>query len=162
VTLDREGMALVHDDDSEELFATEPREVYDVTGAGDMALATLGMCIASDLPLADAIRIANVAAGIEVQRLGVAPVTRAELRAALKDAPTQPTPPASAVGCRPPIATTDNCPLPTDKSEFARKLATLPELSELAAEYRLAKKTTVFTNGCFDMLHVGHVRCLQE
>ncbi|MGE5191920.1 MAG: PfkB family carbohydrate kinase [Deltaproteobacteria bacterium] len=169
VTLDQEGMALVHDDDSEELFPTEPREVCDVTGAGDMVLATLGLCVASDLTLANSIRIANVAACLEVERLGVAPITRAELRTALERAKGGARHSASVVDGQASVVATDHCPLTTDKSEIrnpqseiASKLTTLPAMTEFASEYRLAKKTTVFTNGCFDLLHIGHVRCLQE
>jgi len=54
-------------------------EVYDITGAGDMVLATLGLCLASNIPLSDAAQLANIAAGLEVERLGVAPSTRQEV-----------------------------------------------------------------------------------
>jgi D-beta-D-heptose 7-phosphate kinase/D-beta-D-heptose 1-phosphate adenosyltransferase len=161
ITLDQEGMALVQDDESEELFPAEPREVYDITGAGDMALATLGVCLASKLPLQSAIRIANVAAGLEVERLGVAPVTRQELRAALLPSGTAEPRPETRLASADPVGSAKS-EFRRPRSEVASKLVTLPELTELASHYRFAKKTTVFTNGCFDLLHVGHVTCLQE
>ncbi len=155
ITLDQEGMALVHDDESEELFPTEPREVYDVTGAGDMVLATLGICLGSDLTLGDSIRIANVAAGLEVERLGVAPVAREELRAALQRLPL---PLGESWRKGDSVIRRSEIRTPNPSS----KLTTLSQMTELASEYRLARKTTVFVNGCFDLLHVGHVTSLQE
>jgi D-beta-D-heptose 7-phosphate kinase/D-beta-D-heptose 1-phosphate adenosyltransferase len=128
VKLDRDGMALAALDQPARHFPTQPRAVCDVTGAGDLVLALLGLACASGLTWAEAIPLANLAAGLEVERLGVAPVTRAELRAAL--AP--------------------------------RKLVTLDDMATLAAAYRRQGKTVVCTNGCFDLLHVGHAQYLQE
>src|SRR5262245_18929984 len=79
VTLDKEGMALAHADGRRALFPTRPRQVYDITGAGDMVLAVLGMALAAGADYAPAIRLANAAGGLEVERVGVVPVSRDEL-----------------------------------------------------------------------------------
>src|SRR5262249_6525151 len=74
VTLDKEGMALVHRDGGRQVFPTRPRQVYDITGAGDMVLAVLGMALAAGADYDAAIRLANVAGGLEVEKIGVATV----------------------------------------------------------------------------------------
>ena len=79
VKLDSEGMVLFEADGRCRHFATNAREVYDVTGAGDMVLAVVGMCLADGASLADAVELANVAAGLQVERLGVQPISRQEL-----------------------------------------------------------------------------------
>src|SRR5262249_2598812 len=79
VTLDKEGMALVHGDGRRLLFPTRPRQVYDITGAGDMVLGVLGMALAAGADYDPAIRLANVAGGLEVEKIGVATVTREEI-----------------------------------------------------------------------------------
>ena len=79
VTLDKEGMALTHRDGRQQLFSTRPRHVYDITGAGDMVLSVLGMALAAGADYEQAIRLANVAGGLEVEKFGVATVTRDEI-----------------------------------------------------------------------------------
>src|SRR5262245_51765994 len=79
VTLDRDGMALVHADGRERHFPTRPRQVYDITGAGDMVMAVLGMALAAGADYDQAIRLANIAGGLEVEKIGVATVTRDEI-----------------------------------------------------------------------------------
>jgi D-beta-D-heptose 7-phosphate kinase/D-beta-D-heptose 1-phosphate adenosyltransferase len=133
VTLDRDGMVLARATGEGDWFPTQPREVYDITGAGDMVLAVTGLCRAAGLPLEAAARLANVAAGLEVERSGVAPVSRSELRAAL-------------------------C---AERSE-ASKLVSLETMTALAAAYRRAGRSVVFANGCFDLLHAGHLTYLRE
>jgi len=134
VTLDREGMVLVTPEGLAESVPTLPREVCDVTGAGDMSLAMLGYCLATGISLSDAVGLANVAAGLEVQQLGIVPITRAEITSALQ---------------RPNRSTGD-------------RETSLAQLTSLAEQYRRAGKRIVFTNGCFDLLHAGHVACLEE
>jgi D-beta-D-heptose 7-phosphate kinase/D-beta-D-heptose 1-phosphate adenosyltransferase len=134
IKLDSEGMFLYQDGQEGRLYATRPRGVYDVTGAGDMVLAMMGLCQASKLTWEEAVPLANLAAGLEVEKLGVAPVTRAEIHVEL----------ARATGT------------------FAPKLVTLKEMVLLAEAYRGVRKSLVFTNGCFDLLHVGHATYLQE
>jgi D-beta-D-heptose 7-phosphate kinase/D-beta-D-heptose 1-phosphate adenosyltransferase len=129
--LDKGGMVLAAAGVPGRVFPTLPREVCDVTGAGDMVLAMMGLCRASGLDWADAAPLANLAAGLEVERLGVTPVTRAELHAACA---------AAEIG----------------------KQVTLAHMETLAAGYRKGGKTLVFTNGCFDLLHVFHANYLGE
>src|SRR5262249_42303202 len=79
VTLDKDGMALAHRDGRRQIFLTRPRQVYDIAGAGDMVLSVLGMALAAGADYEAAIRLANVAGGLEVEKIGVATVTRDEL-----------------------------------------------------------------------------------
>src|SRR5207248_4837957 len=79
VTLDKDGMALSHRDGRSVVFPTRPRQVYDITGAGDMVMATLGLAVAAGADYDPAIRLANVAGGLEVERIGVVTVTRDEI-----------------------------------------------------------------------------------
>jgi D-beta-D-heptose 7-phosphate kinase/D-beta-D-heptose 1-phosphate adenosyltransferase len=124
---------LMHRDGHGETFPTHARAVYDITGAGDMVMAMIGLCLAGGSNAADAVRLANVAAGIEVERSGVAVIYRDEIRAEI------------LLGRNSPV-----------KKIVAREHAAL-----LAAEHRRRGEKVVFTNGCFDLLHVGHVRCLE-
>ncbi len=80
VTLDRDGMALVTPDGHGEVFPTQPRAVYDITGAGDMVLAMIGLAFASGASPEDAVRLGNVAGGLEVEKVGVAVIPRSEIR----------------------------------------------------------------------------------
>ncbi len=138
VTLDKEGMALSHADGRRAVFATRPRQVYDITGAGDMVLAVLGMALAAGADYEPAIRLANVAGGLEVEKIGVAPVTREEIVRDLLRAAGRP------------------------DGGVADKLRPRAALAdELAARRRLGQRVA-FTNGCFDVLHAGHVQYLQE
>jgi D-beta-D-heptose 7-phosphate kinase/D-beta-D-heptose 1-phosphate adenosyltransferase len=84
VKLDRDGMALALAGGAERVYPARAREVCDVTGAGDVVLAVLGLCRAAGAGWEESARLAGVAAGLEVGRAGVAPVSRAELRAALR------------------------------------------------------------------------------
>lgn len=131
VTLDRDGMVLVTADGREEVVPTTPREVYDVTGAGDVVIATLGVALADGLDMGDAVHLANAAAGVEVGKVGAVPVTRSEVVEALGGAHG----PAHSVLSRDLLA------------------ARLSDLRRLG-------RSIVFTNGCFDVLHAGHVRYL--
>jgi D-beta-D-heptose 7-phosphate kinase / D-beta-D-heptose 1-phosphate adenosyltransferase len=173
VTLDGDGMALVTADGLAEHVPTRPRQVSDITGAGDMALAVLGLCVAEKskserveeskgqevagrIGLREAVELANVAAGLEVERVGVVPVTRAEIvhAAGLVASPGRGTNASDAVrlgGASTPV-----------RRPGSAKVVTLDEMAALAAAYRREGKTVVFTNGCFDLLHVGHVTYLEQ
>jgi D-beta-D-heptose 7-phosphate kinase / D-beta-D-heptose 1-phosphate adenosyltransferase len=134
VTLDRDGMALVRADGRAELLPTRPRQVYDITGAGDMVLAVVGLCVASGADYDEAAELGNIAGGLEVEKFGVALLNRDEILRDLVDHHH-----------------------PEDSKILDRK--------HLLAEVhrrRLAGQTLVFTNGCFDLLHPGHVRLLRE
>jgi D-beta-D-heptose 7-phosphate kinase/D-beta-D-heptose 1-phosphate adenosyltransferase len=139
VTLDRDGMALAHADGRSQVFPTRPRQVYDITGAGDMVLAVLGMALAAGADYDPAIRLANVAGGLEVEKIGVATVTREEiLRDLLRDGG------------------------PGDGGSGPRKLRTRSLLLHELHTRRALGQRVAFTNGCFDVLHAGHVQYLQE
>jgi D-beta-D-heptose 7-phosphate kinase/D-beta-D-heptose 1-phosphate adenosyltransferase len=139
VTLDKEGMALVHADGRRQVFPTRPRQVYDITGAGDMVLAVLGMALAAGADYDAAIGLANVAGGLEVEKIGVATVTRDEILRDILHAGL------------------------TGRGEVGLSKLRLgePLLRELEGR-RAAGQTIAFTNGCFDVLHAGHVQYLQE
>ena len=134
ITLDRDGIALVQGDGRSMVFPTTARNVYDITGAGDMVLATLGAALAGGAAIEDAVRLANVTAGIEVQRAGTSVVSRAEILAELAAA--------------------------ADRG--GRKIVDRASLAKLAERHRGQGETVVFTNGCFDLLHVGHLAVLAE
>lgn len=134
VTLDKDGMALVHRDGRHGLFATRPRQVYDITGAGDMVLSVLGMALAAGTDYESAIRLANIAGGLEVEKVGVAVVTRDEILRDLMRSGT----------------TTGGKILERDKLRL-----------ELQIRRQLGH-AIAFTNGCFDLLHAGHVRYLED
>lgn len=140
VTLDKDGMALAHSDGRSAVFPTRPRQVYDITGAGDMVMATLGLALAAGAGYDAAIRLANIAGGLEVEKIGVVTVTREELLADLLHAPFR----------------------AAERVPGAAKVAALPHLlTELDARRRSGQKVA-FTNGCFDVLHAGHVQYLAE
>jgi D-beta-D-heptose 7-phosphate kinase/D-beta-D-heptose 1-phosphate adenosyltransferase len=99
-----------------------------------MVLATFGLCLASGSDAASAVQLANVAAGLEVERAGVAVVSRDEIRAELL----------------------------SGRHGGTCKIITAAQATKLASEHRRQDETIVFTNGCFDLLHVGHVSYLSE
>jgi D-beta-D-heptose 7-phosphate kinase/D-beta-D-heptose 1-phosphate adenosyltransferase len=138
VTLDKDGMALAHRDGRRKLLPTRPRQVYDITGAGDMVLSVLGMALAAGADYEAAIALANVAGGLEVERIGVATVTRDEILTDLLHGGAGPS--------------------YSSGQEKVRGLASL--IPELERRRRLGQKVA-FTNGCFDVLHAGHVQYLQ-
>lgn len=134
VTLDRDGMALVRRDGRSELVPTRPRQVYDITGAGDMVLSVVGLCLADGADYAEAAALGNVAGGLEVEKIGVALLSREEILGDLID---------------------------HHRAEGGKRL----DRESVAAEARRRRQsgqTVVFTNGCFDILHVGHVRLLRQ
>ena len=169
ITLDREGLVLATAAGAEH-FPIAPRAVYDITGAGDMVLAMLGLGLAAGLPLPIATQLANVAAGLEVQQPGVTPISRLDVLRELERlsvATRMSSASMSSGGCQPTGSTTSTIRLTPDarpllRGEAVAKLVTLDEAECLAAEYRRTGRTVVFTNGCFDLLHVGHVSLLEE
>jgi D-beta-D-heptose 7-phosphate kinase/D-beta-D-heptose 1-phosphate adenosyltransferase len=79
LTLDKDGIAVIARDREPEIVSTRQRDVYDITGAGDMVLAMTGLCRAAGFSVAETAALANMAAGLEVERFGVAPVTRTDV-----------------------------------------------------------------------------------
>jgi D-beta-D-heptose 7-phosphate kinase / D-beta-D-heptose 1-phosphate adenosyltransferase len=134
VTLDKDGMALAHTDGRRQVFPTRPRQVYDITGAGDMVLSVLGMALAAGADYDPAIRLANVAGGLEVEKIGVATVTRDEILCDL---------------------------LHVARAGNQKVLERAALVQELESRRRLGQRVA-FTNGCFDVLHAGHVQYLEE
>lgn len=134
VTLDRDGMALAHADGRERLVPTRPRQVYDITGAGDMVLSVVGLCLASGADYDEAAALGNIAGGLEVEKIGVALLTRQEILRDLLD---------------------------HHRPEAGKRLERDALLEEVRRR-REAGQTIVFTNGCFDLLHPGHIRLLRE
>jgi D-beta-D-heptose 7-phosphate kinase/D-beta-D-heptose 1-phosphate adenosyltransferase len=132
VTQGNDGMTLV-DDSGWRHFPAEAAEVYDVSGSGDTAVATLAAAIAARLDLDTAVRLANLAAGVVVGKAGTAVARQAELLAAL-------TPQRSAL----------------------RKIVAREDAAELVERWRRRGWRVGFTNGCFDLLHPGHVHLLEE
>ena len=139
ITLDKSGAYLATRDGERRWVKTRPRQVYDVTGAGDMVLAMLAMARAAGATWVEAVSLANVAGGLEVEKIGVATVSREEILNDLLHSPA-----------------------PADPQAASNKLRTIPRLlPELDARRRLGQKIA-FTNGCFDILHLGHVQYLTE
>ena len=135
VTRSEAGMTLIQAGSPPQHLAASAREVYDVTGAGDTVIAVMAGCLSAGLPLSESARFANQAAGIVVAKLGTASVTPAELRA-----------------------------IPTSEPRLSNKTGVMSE-SDLLVEIEQAKVTgqrVVMTNGCFDILHPGHVSYLQQ
>ncbi len=139
VTLDKDGMALSRPDGSRQVFPTRPRQVYDITGAGDMVMATLGLTLASGADFETSIRLANIAGGLEVEKIGVATVTRAEILQDLL-----------------------HTPFASSNTSTSTKIKSLPQLVLDLEPRRRNSQKIAFTNGCFDVLHAGHVQYLQE
>jgi D-beta-D-heptose 7-phosphate kinase / D-beta-D-heptose 1-phosphate adenosyltransferase len=134
VTRSEEGMSLFNSTGSTVHIPTVAREVYDVTGAGDTVLAVLGYILACGRSCEEAARLANVAAGIAVSKLGTATVGPHEI--------------CDEVG--------------RSHRDSDAKIKNRDVLSAMLDEDRKRGKKIVFTNGCFDLLHAGHVKYLQK
>jgi len=132
VTLGERGM-LVVSDDSEIILPARARQVFDVTGAGDTVIAALAAGLGAGLTIEQAAALANLAAGLVVRKIGAASVTPAELNLALHE-----------------------------QGEGGRGLLTREQAVAVASETRARGEKLVMTNGCFDILHKGHVAYLQE
>ena len=116
-------------------FPARAREVFDVSGAGDSMVATVTLALAAGLEPAQAAALANLAGGIAVGKAGTATVGTEELAAALLDAEVQ-------------------------SSE--RRIVSLDEALRQVAQWRRARLAVGFTNGCFDLLHPGHISLLGQ
>jgi D-beta-D-heptose 7-phosphate kinase / D-beta-D-heptose 1-phosphate adenosyltransferase len=134
VTLSQDGMALVTTETSLHV-AANAREVFDVSGAGDTVVATLAGALAAGGEISDAVRLANVAAGIVVGKVGTAAVYMAEIVAALHH---------------------------QEISRAEAKVMTRVEARDRAEVWRRQGLNIGFTNGCFDLLHPGHISLLAQ
>ena len=133
ITLSEQGVA-IYDDDLR-THPTVAREVFDVTGAGDTVLASLGFSLACGYDIDDAVKFSNLAAGVVVGKIGSATATLNEI-----------------------IEYESSL----NKSTSDEHIKTFNEIKDLAIDLKNRGKKIVFTNGCFDILHVGHVKYLEE
>jgi len=131
VTLGEQGLVGVSADDTF-VIPTQARHVFDVTGAGDTVVAALAVCLGRGLGVREACQYANVAAGLQVGQVGTARIRWSEVLAAIHG----------------------------QSSAAHRKICTVPELVQRLQQAREAGLKIGFTNGCFDILHHGHVALL--
>ncbi|NKD55648.1 MULTISPECIES: D-glycero-beta-D-manno-heptose-7-phosphate kinase [unclassified Haematospirillum] len=134
-TRSEDGMTLVDANGSVLHLPAQTREVYDVSGAGDTVVATVAAALACGLSLPDAAALANVAAGIVVGKSGTAAVTAAELVDALHH---------------------------RDIGHAEARILDLPRIADLVRGWKQAGLKVGFTNGCFDLLHPGHLSLLRQ
>ncbi|MBI1422064.1 MAG: bifunctional D-glycero-beta-D-manno-heptose-7-phosphate kinase/D-glycero-beta-D-manno-heptose 1-phosphate adenylyltransferase HldE [Gammaproteobacteria bacterium] len=133
VTRSERGMTLLRKDQPVLHLPTKAREVFDVTGAGDTVIATLAAGVAAGMDLAAATALSNLAAGIVVGKLGTATVTPAELHIAMHD-----------------------------ETQLGRGVMDEIHLLQIVKQAKQRGERIVMTNGCFDILHPGHVSYLQK
>jgi D-beta-D-heptose 7-phosphate kinase/D-beta-D-heptose 1-phosphate adenosyltransferase len=133
ITLSEDGIAV--DDGEMKKFPTVAKEVFDVTGAGDTVIASIAFALSADKPIEEVAKFANLAAGVVVGKIGSATVTMDEIfdyEASLH------------------------------KTTSDAHIKSFGEIEAVVERYKASGKKVVFTNGCFDILHVGHVKYLQE
>ena len=133
VTRSEKGMTLLRDGKPELHLPARAREVFDVTGAGDTVISVLATSIAAGAAMEDAVALANIAAGIVVGKLGTAVVSAPELRRAVHQ-----------------------------EGGFGRGVMTEEQLLIAIEDARAQGERIVFTNGCFDIIHAGHVGYLDS
>lgn len=133
VTRSEKGMTLIQRDAEPLTLPTRAREVYDVTGAGDTVISVLATALAAGESLEHATALANIAAGIVVGKLGTATVTSDELRSDIRS-----------------------------EQHGGAAFFDEDELMQLVRECKERGETLVMTNGCFDIIHPGHVQYLKE
>jgi D-beta-D-heptose 7-phosphate kinase/D-beta-D-heptose 1-phosphate adenosyltransferase len=133
ITRGEQGMTLLEQGREPRHLPTHAREVFDVTGAGDTVISVLAAALAGGMPLEAATQLSNVAAGIVVGKLGTATASSDEIRRAL-----------------------------AEQQVVHRGVVSEQELSAAMAAARARGETVVLTNGCFDILHAGHVTYLEQ
>lgn len=133
VTRGEHGMTLLRPNEAELHLPARAREVFDVTGAGDTVISVLAASLAAGEPLPQAVALANLAAGIVVAKLGTAVVSAPELRRAI-----------------------------SSEQGSERGVVTLEQLKISLDDARAHGEKIVFTNGCFDIIHAGHVGYLEQ
>lgn len=132
ITRGDEGISLI--DQHAHLLPATAKQVFDVSGAGDTVIATLAAGLIHELSPLESLQLANVAAGVVVGKVGTVPITRDDLIEALTS---------------------------EQSSEQAHKVCDLPQLQRKVNAWKKNKQKIVFTNGCFDLLHAGHVTYLE-
>jgi D-beta-D-heptose 7-phosphate kinase/D-beta-D-heptose 1-phosphate adenosyltransferase len=133
VTRGEKGMILIQSNKDPMILPTRAKEVYDVTGAGDTVIGTIAIAIANGESTIDAVRLANLAGGIVVGKLGTSTVSRHELQKAILE----------------------HIPLQQGIMDDT-------EIQEVVLQAKTSGEKIVMTNGCFDILHIGHVKYLEQ
>lgn len=133
VTRGEEGMSLFQRDKAPIHLPTYAREVFDVTGAGDTVIGTLAAALAAKADLASAVSLANLAAGLVVRKLGTATTSLAEIQDALHT-----------------------------QAEIGLGVITEDQLEEVIKISKQRGEKVIMTNGCFDLMHTGHIHYLQQ
>lgn len=133
ITLSDQGVAIF--DNSLRIHPTAAREVFDVTGAGDTILASLGFALSCNKDIDEAVKFANLAAGVVIGKIGSATATLNEILEYESH---------------------------LNKSTSDEHIKTWKEISHIVSELKNKKKKIIFTNGCFDILHIGHIKYLEE
>lgn len=133
VTLSEDGIAIY--DENLRIKPTVAKEVYDVTGAGDTVIASIAFALACGYDIDKAVEFSNLSAGVVVGKIGSATATLNEI-----------------------IAYESSI----NKSNSHSHIKTIEEIKKLSIELKNVGKKIVFTNGCFDILHIGHVKYLEE
>jgi D-beta-D-heptose 7-phosphate kinase/D-beta-D-heptose 1-phosphate adenosyltransferase len=140
-TRGKDGMSIITKNAEPVHIPAQMREIYDVSGAGDTVIATFATCLAVGLPVRNAALLANVAAGIVVGKTGTATARLDEIRAALEAAPV-----------------TEK----TSATQRAPKWVSVQDAATQADRLRARGLKVGFTNGCFDLLHPGHLSVLRQ
>jgi D-beta-D-heptose 7-phosphate kinase / D-beta-D-heptose 1-phosphate adenosyltransferase len=133
ITRGEQGMTLLRPNKPELHFPTQAHEVFDVTGAGDTVIATLASALAAGSELEDAVALANTAAGVVVAKLGTAGISAHELRRKVRTT-----------------------------NQSGTGVVSQQQLAVVVADAKAHGEKIVMTNGCFDILHAGHVAYLQQ
>jgi len=135
ITRGAAGMTLITHTEEPLHIPAQAREVFDITGAGDTVIAVLGAALAANVSMKEAAKLANVAAGLSVGRFGTATITREEIQQELTQTPYKP---------------------------IMKGVLSLAQLLPEVARRKAYGDKIVLTNGCFDILHAGHVTYLQQ
>jgi len=133
ITLSEDGIAIY--DDKLKVFPTVAKEVFDVTGAGDTVIASIAFALSAGKDIEESAKFANLAAGVVVGKIGSATVSINEI---------------------------EEYEASLHKSTSDAHIKSFEDINTIVNLYRSREKKVVFTNGCFDILHVGHVKYLQE
>jgi D-beta-D-heptose 7-phosphate kinase/D-beta-D-heptose 1-phosphate adenosyltransferase len=134
VTLSEKGIAVLRPG-AQMTFPAVAQQVFDVSGAGDTVIATLALALASGVEIETAVPLANIAAGVVVSKVGTVPIERDELLARL---------------------------MPEIELQAEEKVLPVNRLRTRVSAWRSSGQKVVFTNGCFDLLHIGHITLLES
>jgi D-beta-D-heptose 7-phosphate kinase/D-beta-D-heptose 1-phosphate adenosyltransferase len=135
VTRGKDGMSVIQSDGAALHLPTAARQVYDVSGAGDTVVAAIALAVSAGASVAEAAALANIAAGLVVAKRGTATVTTGEIIAALT---------------------------PFDGRTDPQKIFALESVLQLARGWREQGLSVAFANGCFDLIHPGHIALLEQ